>query len=87
MENWDQSPFHHNESGSQSLPTLAVAGANEPLLEGHADTRERWTGNFTTFSDKARLMSEGPPYCEFVFKAIGATLQLRLRGIVRSRGF
>ena len=87
MENWGQSPFHHNESGSQSLHTLAVAGANAPLLEGHADARERWTGNFTTFSDTARLMSEGPPYCEFTFKAIGETLELRLREYIRSRGF
>ena len=87
IENWDQSPFHHNESGSQSLHTLAVAGATVPLLEGHADTRERWTGNFTTFSDKARLMSEGPPYCEFMFKASGDALQLRLREHIRTRGF
>ena len=87
IENWDQSPFHNNESGSQNVSTLAVAGGNVPLIEGHADTRERWTGNFTTFSNKARLMAEGPPYCEFVFKANGERLQLRLREYIRSRGF
>ena len=34
IENWDQSPFHHNESGSQNMPTLAVAGngAIVPLI-------------------------------------------------------
>ena len=46
MENFDQSPYHTNETGSKGLPTLAVAGNLEvPLVEGHADTRERWTGN------------------------------------------
>ena len=54
IENWDQSPFHHNESGSQNMPTLAVAGngAIVPLIEGHSATRERWTANLTTFSNK-----------------------------------
>ena len=87
LENWDQSPFHNNESGSQNMNTLAVAGSTVPLIEGHADTRERWTGNFTTFSNTARLLEEGPPYCEFVFKAIGEVLELRLREYIRSRGF
>ena len=26
IENWDHIPFHHNESGSQNMTTLAVAG-------------------------------------------------------------
>ena len=36
IENWDQSPFHHNESGSQNMTTLAVAGrvATVPLHRG-----------------------------------------------------
>ena len=87
LENWDQSPFHNNESGSANVGTLAVAGAIVPLVEGHSDTRERWTGNFTTFSNKARLMEQGPPYCEFVFKADGKIMELRLREYIRSRGF
>ena len=87
LENWDQSPFHNNESGSQNVNTLAVAGAAVPLIEGHADTRERWTGNFTTWSNKTRIMEEGPPYAEFVFKADGEKLQLRLREFIRSRKF
>ena len=28
LENWDQSPFHHNETGSENKPTLAVAGVD-----------------------------------------------------------
>ena len=79
FENWDQSPFHNNESGSQNVSTLAVAGSLVPLIEGHADTRERYPGNFTTFSDHARLQAEGPPYCEFLFKAEGERVELRLR--------
>ena len=56
MENWDQSPFHHNEIGSQNARTLAICGSIEvPLVEGHADTRMRWTANLTTFSNKDRI--------------------------------
>ena len=87
MENWDQSPFHNNESGSQNAPTLAVAGSKVPLVEGHADTRARWTANLTTFSNKERLLKDGPPYAEFVFKAGGDVLQLKLREYVRSCGY
>ena len=88
IENWDQSPFHNNESGSANAPSLAVTGrrANVPLVEGHADTRERWTANLTTFSNKARIETEGPPYCEMMFKAEGDRLELRLREYTRSRG-
>jgi hypothetical protein len=86
MENWDQSPFHNNETGSAEVKTLAVSGSVVPLVEGHADTRKRWTGNLTTFSDKARIKRDGPPYCEFVFKG-GQKLELRLRQYIRERGF
>ena len=47
MENWDQSPFHNNETGSANVKTLAVSGSVVPLVEGHADTRKRWTANLT----------------------------------------
>ena len=87
IENWDQSPFHNNESGSANTSTLAVAGGLVPLVEGHAATRERWTANLTTFSNKERLSKDGPPYCEFVFKAAGNRMQLRLREYIRSRGY
>ena len=90
IENWDQSPFHHNESGSQNMTTLAVAGkgAIVPLVEGHSATRERWTANLTTFSNEERLRKEGPPYCEIMFKATAeGPLEQRLWEHVRSRGY
>ena len=88
IENWDQIPFHHNESGSQNATTLAVAGATVPLVECHAMTRERWTANLTTFSNEERLKKEGPPYCEIMFKASPeGPLEQRLRDHVRSRGY
>ena len=63
MENFDQSPYHDNEQGSQNGKTLAIkASGTCPLIEGHADTRQRWTGNFTTFSEKARILSGDLPY-------------------------
>ena len=71
IENWDQSPCHHNESGSQNMTTLAVAGngANVPLVECHAMTREMWTANLTTFSNEERLEKEVPLDCEVMLKA------------------
>ena len=90
IENWDQSPFHHNESGSQNMTTLAVAGrsATVPLIEGHAATRMRWATNLTTFSNEERLKAEGPPYCEIMFKATAeGPLEQRLWEHVRSRGY
>ena len=57
------------------------------MCEGRGDTRERWTCNFTTFSDKERSMRGEYPYCEFMFRADGETVQGRLREYIRSRGF
>ena len=48
--NADQSPFHHNETGSQNQPTLGVRGATVPVVEGNSDVKSRWTGFFTTQS-------------------------------------
>ena len=39
MENFDQTPYHANESGSQNSTTLAGEGETVPLIEGHGDTR------------------------------------------------
>ena len=61
VENWDHSPFHHNETGSHNQKTLAVAGVEVPLVELHTATRMRWTANLTTFSDHARRKERGPP--------------------------
>ena len=41
LENWDQSPFHHNETGSDNKPTLAIAGVEVALVELHTATRMR----------------------------------------------
>ena len=30
--NWDQSPFHHNESGAQNKPTLGIKGSTVPVV-------------------------------------------------------
>ncbi len=88
MENWDQSPFHNNEVGSQNAPTLAVAGTIEvPLIENHSATRERWSGCFTTWSSAELILEEGPPGCELMFKAEGHIIELRIREHIRSRGF
>ena len=58
-----------------------------PLVEGHAATRGRWIANLTTFSNNARLLSDGSPYAEFCFKADGEVLELSLREYIRSRGY
>ena len=89
IEKWDQSPVHHNESGSQNKTTLAAAGRATvvPLIEGHAATRERWTANKTTFSNKERLLAECLPYSEIMFKAKGELIHLRVREHIRSRGY
>jgi len=95
MENFDQSPYHHNETGSKNVSTVAVAGMECPLVEGHADTRSRWTGNFTTFSEKSRILAGEMPYVEAMFKSDAdsttggrrITLELRVREHIRSRGY
>ena len=88
QENWDQSPFHLNEIGSQDAKTLVVKGSHTvPLIEGHSDVRARWTANLTTFSDHERIRSGGIPYAEFMFKADGDKVLKRLQEHIRSRGY
>ena len=86
QENWDQSPYQHNEIGSQNAPTLAVQGCLVPLIEGHADTRARWTANLTTFSNPERIMKGELPYAECMFRADGDLLLKKLWEHVRSCG-
>ena len=43
--NFDQTPFHNNEVGSQDKPILAVANSIVPVVEGNTDVESRWTGN------------------------------------------
>ena len=66
--NFDQSPYHHNESGSQNKTTLSVRGANVPIVEGTADIRERWTLNATTCSNLSAVAEIGMPWAECMFK-------------------
>ena len=73
--NFDQSPFHHNETGSQSKATLAIKGANVPVVEGNSDVKARWTANLTTQSqfpnyEPGNQLSRFPfPSAECMFKA------------------
>ena len=53
--NWDQSPYHHNESGSQNKATLAVRGSNVPVVEGNSDIKSRWSANMTTCSSETAV--------------------------------
>jgi len=69
LENWDQSPYHYNETGSQNKPLLCVAGGKVPVVEGNSDVKTRWTANLTTFSDSERFVEGKLPYCELMFKA------------------
>ena len=91
MENFDQTPYHANESGSQDARSLAVAGEKVPLIKGHGATRVQWTANLTTFSDAERIERGERPYCEFMFKqhikGEVSTLELRLREHIRGRGY
>ena len=66
--NWDQSPYHHNESGSQNKPTLAVRGSTVPVVEGNSDCKSRWTANLTTCSDEAAVAAGFIPPAECMFK-------------------
>ena len=85
--NFDQSPFHHNESGSQNKPTLAVRGGVVPIVEGNNAVKSRWSGNFMTAS-----RFDGKPShfnateCMFKFQRDG-TVDKRLQEYLRSRGF
>ncbi len=70
VEDFDQSPFHMNESGSRGRGTLSLKGApSVPLKECHAATRERWTANTMTTSSDVRAMRVPP--LEVMFKASG----------------
>lgn len=69
--NWDQSPFHHNESGTACTKTLAVKGSTVPLVEGHDDSKARWTANLCVSSDTQALLQNGPPPAEFMFRGGG----------------
>ena len=89
--NWDQSPFHHNESGSQNKQILAVRCSTVPVVEGNSDVKSRWTAQLTTSSQFAAVA--GCPDCpkppaECMFKAApDGPVDARLQEFLRSRGF
>lgn len=64
--NFDQKPFHTNESGSKDLRTLDFKGAKTVALkEIHSQTRERWTACTACFSDKRGARKVPPLFCVF----------------------
>jgi len=86
--NWDQSPFHHNETGSQNKLTLSVRGGIVPVVEGNSDAKSRWTANLSTVSDFAAVADGMMPFCECMFKAeIDGAVNERLQSFLRSHGF
>jgi hypothetical protein len=97
--NFDQSPFHNNETGSQDKPTLNVRNAKVPIVEGNAEVKARWTANLTTVSkfkleqasDPQSLPVQGnyqKPFHEMMFKAArDGIVYGRLQEFIRSRGF
>ena len=94
--NFDQSPFHHNESGSQNKATLAVRSSVVPIVEGKSDVKRRWSGNFTTQSrfdmptsavaDTSPQFRIPPTECMFKYERDGC-VDKRLQNYHRSRGF
>ena len=88
MENWDQSPFHPNEGGSQKVRTIAVAGSpTVPIIENPNVTHSRWTLNATTFSCKERIERGERPWMELMFKFEGDAVKKRLQEHIRCSGY
>jgi hypothetical protein len=88
MMNWDQSPFHHNETGAQDKPLLGVRGALVPIVEGNSDTKSRWTANLTTMSNFTAVAGGAMPPCECMFKAeVDGSVDTRLQAFLRNSGF
>ena len=88
MLNFDQSPYHHNESGSQNKATLGVRGSTVPVVEGNCDVRSRWTANLTTCSSVTAVAAGFVPPVEFMFKGTrDGKVHKRLTEHRRRRGF
>jgi hypothetical protein len=85
IDNWDQSPFNNNETGSQNKPILAVRGTIVPVVEGNSDVKCRWTANLTTTS-QFTTGTMPPAECMFKAEKDGRT-DKRLQEFIRSRGF
>lgn len=64
--NFDQKPFHMNESGSKDIKTLDFANAREVAIkEVHSQTRARWT---VCTLCQSSLQRDQPPPFECMFK-------------------
>ena len=88
IQNFDQSPFHHDEIGSQNKATLAVRGSIVPVVEGSSDVKSRWTANLTTQSRFTGNNDNPRPACECMFKGEkDGPIDHRLQAFLRSRGF
>ncbi len=87
VEGFDQKPFHFCESGSKSRKTLDFTGKRTiTLRECHAATRERWTANTWTSSDRCGARAGTP--LEVMFKGGSGVLQTALEALeaVRASG-
>ena len=87
--NWDQSPFHHNETGSQDKPTLALRGDIVPVVQGNADAKKRWTAQLCTQSRFPAVAGDrAMPPAECMFKAEkDGPVRKRLQSFLRAREF
>ena len=86
--NWDQSPFHDNETGSQDKAILGVRSSIVPVVEGNSDVKSRWTANLTTFSQYTPVAGGPMPWSECMFKAErDGQVHERMQAFHRSRGF
>jgi hypothetical protein len=86
--NFDQSPFHHNESGAQNKCSLSLRGCTVPIVEGNTDVKSRWTANLSTCSRFAAVAGAKMPFCEMRFKgAADAHINARLQEFLRRREF
>ena len=88
MWNFDRSPYHHNESGSQNKATLGVRGSTIPVVEGTDDVRTRWTAQLTTCSSATAIAAGHIPPAECMFKGTReGTIHKRLAEHRRQRCF
>ena len=66
----------HRCRPEQCVDIVCRVMSNVQLHLRAADGYARKVGcNFATFSNKARLLEEGPPYCEFIFISICEVLE------------
>ena len=85
--NFDQSPSHHNETGSQNRHILAVKGSTVPVVECNNDVKSRWAANLTKQSRFIGSIGDPMLAAECMFKAEkDGPVDVRLQDFLRSRG-